>query len=88
MTPVPREIINSVRNQHALGPRRKVVIEGYGGLRAPAAALAKQSAQELFRLRIHGKDRVASRFITSTFALLSALCWWIGVEEWGPEPDL
>ena len=39
------------------------MIEGHGGLRAPAAALAKQLTEELFRLRIHGKDGVASSFV-------------------------
>src|SRR3989442_15703815 len=56
-------IVNTVRNEHAIGPTGKIMIEGTKGLRTAHATGPKQLAQMLFRFGVNRKIGIPSSFI-------------------------
>ena len=66
---IAMQIEDAVRNQDAISPAWKVVIERTKCSAASRSSVAKQTTDELFGLCIHGKTRVAS-----TFVLFPELC--------------
>ena len=60
---------DTVRNDDAIRPGRKVMVERLEGLVAANSPLAVQLSEMLFRLGVHRKPRISSRFI-----LVDQLC--------------
>src|SRR5688572_31394812 len=63
MPSVAHSIVNAVRNQHAVSPTGKVMIEGMKGMCAAHTTGPKQLAQMLFRFGVNGEIGIASGFI-------------------------
>jgi len=60
---------DTVRNDDAIRPGRKVMVERLEGVVAANSPLAVQLSEMLFRLGVHRKPRISSRFI-----LVDQLC--------------
>src|SRR5262245_20239896 len=65
MPTVAHPIINTVRNEHSVGPTGKIMIEGVKRLRAAHATGPKELTQMLFRFGINRKIGMASGFVLS-----------------------
>ena len=63
MPPVAHPIVNTVRNQHAVSPTGKVMIEGVEGVRAAHATGPKQLAQMLFRFGVNREIGIAGGLV-------------------------
>lgn len=72
VSPVASEIEDAMRNDHAGGPTGEVMVESLKCTPRPNAALAVQSAEELFGFRIDGKYRI-SRFEVRLSEFVNAL---------------
>src|SRR5215813_15521898 len=65
MPTVAHPIVNTVWNEHAVGPAGKIMIEGVKRLRAAHATGPKELAQMLFRFGVDRKIGIASCFVLS-----------------------
>src|SRR5262252_5362776 len=63
MPTVAYPIVNTVRNQHAIGPAGTIMIEGTKGLRTAHATGPKQLAQMRFRFGVNRKRGIPRSFI-------------------------
>ena len=68
MPTVAHPIVNAVRNQHAVGPAGKIMIEGMKRLCAAHAPGPKQLAQVFFRFGVNRKIGIASCLVLSNQA--------------------
>ena len=53
------QVVEAVRDEHALGPTGEVAVESLGRLPSPSAALAKRESEVFFGLAVEGKGGVA-----------------------------
>src|SRR3989442_12475003 len=63
MPTVAHPIVNAVRNQHAVGPAGKIMIEGVKRLRAADSTGPKKFAEMLFRFGVNRKRGIAGFFV-------------------------
>lgn len=63
MAAIAHDVVDVVRNDYALGPSRKIMIERFEGCAAANSAFAKEVALVLFCLAVHGKIGVSGRFV-------------------------
>jgi hypothetical protein len=63
MPTVAHPIVNTVWNEHAVGPAGKIMIEGVKRLSAAHSTGPKEFAQMLFRFGVNRKIGIASCFV-------------------------